>query len=46
VNYKTHYDLSWFMLILRVNRHISSGLLLKMNSYYKGVSREFEKFAW
>jgi hypothetical protein len=46
MNYKTHYNLSWFMLILRVNRHISTDLLLKMNSCYKGVSREIEKFAW
>ncbi len=43
-NYKTHYDLSWFRPLLRGNSLTSSGLILKMNSGYNGVSKEHEKF--
>jgi hypothetical protein len=45
-NYKAHYDLSWFWLLLEGNSPTSSGLILKMNMCYKGVSRELEKFVW
>jgi hypothetical protein len=46
VNYEAHYDLSLFRLLLKGNSPMSSGLILKMNMYYKGVSRELEKFVW
>jgi hypothetical protein len=46
VNYKAHYDLSWFRPLLGGNSPTSSGLILKMNNGYNGVSRELEKFAW
>jgi hypothetical protein len=46
VNYKAHYDISWFRPLLEGNSHTSSGLILKMNKCYKGVSRELEKFTW
>jgi hypothetical protein len=46
VNYRAHYDLSWFRPLLEGNSPTSSGLILKMNIGYKGVSRELEKFAW
>jgi hypothetical protein len=46
VNYKTHYYLSWFRPLLRYNIPMSSGLVLKMDMCYKGVSRELEKFMW
>jgi hypothetical protein len=46
VNYKAHYDLSWFRPILGGNSHTSSGLILKINSGYNGVSEELEKFTW
>jgi hypothetical protein len=45
-NYKAHYDLSWFKSCLGGNSPTSSGLILKMNNGYNGVSRELEKFAW
>jgi hypothetical protein len=44
VNYNAHYDLSWFRLLLGGNSHTPSGLILKMNNHYNGVSRELEKF--
>jgi hypothetical protein len=44
VNYEAHYDLSWFRSLLRDNIPTSSGLILKMNKCYKGVSRELKKF--
>jgi hypothetical protein len=43
-NYKSHYSLSWFRPLLGGNSPTSSGLILKMNSGYNGVSRELEKF--
>jgi hypothetical protein len=43
VNYEAHNELSWFRPLLRGNSPTSSGLILKMNMYYKGVSRELEK---
>jgi hypothetical protein len=46
VNYEEHYDLSWFSPFLEGNSPTSSGLILKMNKCYNGVSRELEKFAW
>jgi hypothetical protein len=46
VNYKAHYDLSWFRPLLRDNSPMSSGLILKMNRGYNGVSRVFKKFTW
>jgi hypothetical protein len=46
VNYKGHCDLSWFRPLLEVNSHMSSGLILKMNSGYNGVCKELEKFMW
>jgi hypothetical protein len=45
-SYEAHYDLSWFRPLLEGNSFTSSGLILKMNMYYKGVSRELEKFKW
>jgi hypothetical protein len=45
VNYKAHYDLSWFRPLLGGNSSMSSGLILKMSKCYNGVSRELEKFA-
>jgi hypothetical protein len=45
-NYKAHYDLSWFMPLLGGNSPMSSGVILKMNKGYNGVSRELEKFMW
>jgi hypothetical protein len=44
VNYEAHYELSWFRTLLGGNSLTSSGLILKMNMCYKGVSRELEKF--
>jgi hypothetical protein len=44
VNYKEHYDLSWFRPLLGGNSSTSSGLILKMNNGYDVVSRELEKF--
>jgi hypothetical protein len=46
MNYKVHYDLSWFRPLLGGNGPTSSGLILKMNIGYNGVSRELEKFMW
>jgi hypothetical protein len=46
MNYKTHYDLSWFMPLLQGNSPTSNRLILKMNRCYNGVSRELEKFVW
>jgi hypothetical protein len=43
-NYKAHYGLSWFRALLGGNSPTSSGLILKMNSSYNGVSKELEKF--
>jgi hypothetical protein len=36
VDYKIHYDLSWFKPLLSGNSPMSSGLILKMNRGYKG----------
>jgi hypothetical protein len=44
MNYKAHYDLSWFRPLHGGNSPMSSGLILKMNNGYNGVSRELEKF--
>jgi hypothetical protein len=44
VNYKAYYDISWFRLLLGGNSPTSSGLILKMNKSYNGVSRELKKF--
>jgi hypothetical protein len=44
VNYKAHYSLSWFRPLLGGNSPTSSGLILKVNSGYNGVSKEHEKF--
>jgi hypothetical protein len=46
VNYKTHYDLSWFRPLLEGNSPTSNDLILKMNRGYNRVSREVEKFVW
>jgi hypothetical protein len=35
-NYELYYDLSCFRSLLRDNRSTSSGLILKMNMFYKG----------
>jgi hypothetical protein len=43
-NYKAHYDLSCFKSLLGGNSPTSSGLILKMNRGYNGVSRELKKF--
>jgi hypothetical protein len=43
-NYKVHYILFWFRLLLRGNSPTFSGLILKMNSGYNGVSKELKKF--
>jgi hypothetical protein len=44
VKYKAHYSLSWFRPLFGGNSHTSSGLILKMNNGYDGVSREIKKF--
>jgi hypothetical protein len=44
VNYKAHYGLSWFRPLLDGNSHTTSGLILKMNNGYNGVSKELVKF--
>jgi hypothetical protein len=44
VNYISHYDLSYFRLLLKNNSHTFSGLILKINICYKGVTKELEKF--
>jgi hypothetical protein len=44
VNYKAHYGLSWFRPLLEGNSPTTSGLILKMNNGYNGVSRELVKF--
>jgi hypothetical protein len=46
MNYKAHYDLSWFSPLLGGNSPTFSDLILKMNICYNGVSRELEKFTW
>jgi hypothetical protein len=46
VNYKVHNDVSWFRPLLGGNSPMSSGLILKMNRCYKGVSSELEKSTW
>jgi hypothetical protein len=46
VNYRAHYDLSWFMPLLGGNSPIFSGLILNMNRVYNRMSRELEKFTW
>jgi hypothetical protein len=46
MNYKAHYDLSWFRPLLRGNSPTSNDLILKMNRSYNGVSTKLEKFAW
>jgi hypothetical protein len=43
-NYKAHYSLSRFKPLVGGNSPTSSGLILKMNSGYNGVSRELKKF--
>jgi hypothetical protein len=45
-NYKANYDLSWFRPLVGGNRPTSSGLILKMNNCYNGVSRELKRFTW
>jgi hypothetical protein len=44
MNYKAHYNLSWFGPLLGGNSPMSSGLILEMNSGYNGVSGGLEKF--
>jgi hypothetical protein len=44
MNYISHYDLSWFKPLLRGNGPMFSGMILKMNNVYNGVSRQLEKF--
>jgi hypothetical protein len=44
-NYKAHCSLSWFRPLLEGNSPMSSGLILKMNGGYNGMSRVLEKFA-
>jgi hypothetical protein len=44
VNYKAHNGLSWFRPLHGGNNPTSSGLILKMNMCYKGVSRELKMF--
>jgi hypothetical protein len=46
VNYKAHYNISWFRPLLGDDSPKSSGLILKMNNGYNGVSRELEKVTW
>jgi hypothetical protein len=46
VNYKAHNDLSWFRPLLGDNSPMPSGLIVKMNRCYKGVSTELEMFTW
>jgi hypothetical protein len=46
MNYKAHYDLSYFRPLLGGNNSMSSGLILKINRGYNGVARELEKFTW
>jgi hypothetical protein len=42
-NYKVHCDLSWFKVLLGGNSPTSSGMILKMNRGYNGVSRKLNK---
>jgi hypothetical protein len=44
MNYKAHYGLSWFRPLLEGNNPTSSGLILKMNNSYNGISKELKKF--
>jgi hypothetical protein len=44
VNYKAHYNLSWFRPLLGGNIIKSSSLIWKMNGGYNGLNRELEKF--
>jgi hypothetical protein len=44
-NYKEHYSSSWFRPLLADNSPMSSGVILKMNNGYNGVSRVLEKLA-
>jgi hypothetical protein len=46
VNYRAHYDLSWFRLLLRGNSTMSSGLILNMNRGNNRVNKELEKLMW
>jgi hypothetical protein len=46
VNYNVHSDLYLFRPLLGDNSPMSSGLILKMNRCYKGVTRELKKFTW
>jgi hypothetical protein len=46
VNYKAHYDLSWFRPLLGGNSPTSNSLISKKNRGYNGVSRELEEFTW
>jgi hypothetical protein len=46
MNYKAHFDLSWFRPLLEGNSPTPSGLIVKMNRGYNGMSRELEKFTW
>jgi hypothetical protein len=39
MNYKAHNDLSWFRPLLGGNSPTSNDLILKMNRFYKGVTR-------
>jgi hypothetical protein len=43
MNYKAHYDQSWFRLLHGGNSPTSSSLVLKMNRGYNGVSRVLKK---
>jgi hypothetical protein len=45
VNYKAQYSLCWFRPLLGGNSPMSSGLILKMNNGYNGVSSVLKKFA-
>jgi hypothetical protein len=45
VNYKALSPLSWFKPLRGDNSPTSSGLILKMNSGYNGVSSALKKFA-
>jgi hypothetical protein len=44
MNYNAQYGLSWFRPLLGGNSPTSSGLILKMNGGYHGMSKELKKF--
>jgi hypothetical protein len=46
MNYRTQYDLSYFVLLLRGTSYMSNDLILNINRVYNRVSRELKNFTW